>query len=128
MGLNPTNDTPKLREDQRALYVRRGLFEFNPGRHDTAPKTVLGTPIGGKGFGEVEDAIALLCRQEATARFISGKLATYFVADEPPAGLVDRMTRTFMKSGGSIAGVLRVMFLDREFQAALAATDHGLTS
>ena len=124
VGLNPTSDTPKLRDDQRALYVRRGLFEFNPGRHDAGAKTVLGAPIGGKGFGEVEDAIALLCRQEATARFISRKLATYFVADEPPAGLVDRMTRTFMKSGGSIAGVLRVMFMDREFQAALAAADH----
>ena len=37
--------TPKrLPPDRQALYVRRGLFEFNPMRHDMAPKSVLGQP------------------------------------------------------------------------------------
>ena len=78
VGLNPTNDTPKLREDRRALYVRRGLFEFNPGRHDMAPKTVLGTPIGGKGLAKWKTRSRLLCRQEATARFISRQARDVF--------------------------------------------------
>jgi uncharacterized protein (DUF1800 family) len=121
VGLNFTDVTPKLPADQKALYLRRGLFEFNPARHDTGAKTVLGHAIEGHGFSEVEDAVRLLCRQPATARYISTKLATYFVADDPPAALVERMTRTFQKTDGSIAAVLREMFLDRGFAAALNA-------
>jgi uncharacterized protein (DUF1800 family) len=104
------------------LYVRKGLFEFNPSRHDRNTKTVLGEKIAGKGMDEVETAITLLCRQPATARFISTKLATYFVADEPPRGLVDRMSRAFEKTDGDIAAVLKAMFLDKEF---LALLEHG---
>jgi uncharacterized protein (DUF1800 family) len=120
-GLNLTDNAPRLSADQKALYVRRGLFEFNPARHDTGAKTVLGHQVSGRGLAEVEDAVTLLCRQPATARYISTKLAAYFVADEPPRGLVDKMTKTFQKTDGSIAAVLRDMFLDRGFLAALNA-------
>ena len=89
----------------------------------SAAKTVLGHAITGQGLAEIEDAVVLLCRQPATARFISTKLATYFVADEPPPALVERMTRTFQKTDGSIAAVLREMFLDRAFIAALERAD-----
>jgi uncharacterized protein (DUF1800 family) len=105
------------------LYVRRGLFEFNPARHDRNPKTVLGETIAGRGLDEVEAAVTLLCRQPATARFISTKLATYFVADEPPRTLVDRMARTFERTDGDIAVVLKTMFLDKEFFASLEYGD-----
>jgi uncharacterized protein (DUF1800 family) len=120
-GLNVTDIPPKLPANQQALYARHGLFEFNPARHDFGAKMVLGHAIAGRGLAEIEDAVELLCRQAATARFISTKLATYFVADEPPPALVERMTRTFQKTDGSIAPVLREMFLDTAFIAALNA-------
>ena len=120
-GVNFTGNEPHLPPNRQALYVRRGLFEFNPARHDFGDKTLLGKPIAGKGFTEIEEAIDLLCRQPATARFISTKLATYFLADDPPHALVERMTRTFQNTDGSIAAVLREMFLDRDFVAALNA-------
>src|SRR6516165_10824696 len=119
VGINLTDTTPKFGPPRAALYIRRGLFEFNPARHDTGEKTVLGTKIHGKGFDEVEEAVTLLCRQPATARFISTKLAQYFVADDPPPALVDRMARTFTKTDGSISAVLHEMFLDKELLAAL---------
>ena len=121
VGLNFADTTPKLPVPQQALYVRRGLFEFNPARHDFGAKTVLGHSITGKGLAEIEDAVTLLCRQPATAQFISTKLAMYFVADEPPAALVERMARTFQKTDGAIPAVLREMFLDRTLLAALNA-------
>ncbi|HEY2431822.1 MAG TPA: DUF1800 domain-containing protein [Vicinamibacterales bacterium] len=120
LGLAATPQPLKLGPQLAPLYVRQGLFEFNPSRHDRNTKTVLGEKIAGKGMDEVETAVTLLCRQPATARFISAKLATYFVADDPPPALVDRMARTFEKTDGDIAAVLRVMFLDKEFLAALA--------
>ncbi|RZI94611.1 MAG: DUF1800 family protein, partial [Variovorax sp.] len=55
----------------------------------------------------------------ATARFVSRKLAVYFVADEPPAGLVDRMAATFTQSDGDIAATLGTLFASPEFKASL---------
>jgi uncharacterized protein (DUF1800 family) len=121
IGLNFTDTAPKLPVALQTLYVRRGLFEFNPARHDANAKTVLGHTISGKGLAELDDAVGWLCRQPATARFISTKLATYFVADEPPPALVERMARTFQKTDGAIAAVLREMFLDSAFLGALNA-------
>jgi uncharacterized protein (DUF1800 family) len=126
VGLNVADNTPRVPADQKALYIRRGLFEFNPARHDPGPKTILGRAVEGRGFAEVEDAVTFLCRQPATARYISTKLATYFVADDPPPALVDRMSRTFQKADGSIAAVLREMFLDKALVAALNASSPKL--
>jgi uncharacterized protein (DUF1800 family) len=119
LGIAATPQPLQLGPQLAPLYQRRGLFEFNPARHDRNPKTVLGEKIAGKGLDEVEAAVAVLCRQPATARFISTKLAMYFVADEPPRAIVDRMARTFEKTDGDIAAVLKTMFLDRDFLAAL---------
>ena len=105
--------------------VTRGLFAFNPGRHDPGRKTVLGRTIHGDGFAEVEDAVTWLCRQPATARHVSARLATYFVADEPPAALVSAMAATFERTGGSMAAVLREMFLHPAFLAGLGEDDGG---
>ncbi len=123
LGISQTPEPLKLGPQLAPYYVRKGLFEFNPGRHDRNPKTVLGEKIAGKGMDEVEAAVTLLCRQPATARFISTKLATYFVADDPPRALVDRMSRTFEKTDGDIAAVLSVMFLDKGFIAFLEHAD-----
>jgi uncharacterized protein (DUF1800 family) len=102
-----------------------GLFAFNPRRHDPGRKTVLGRAIRGDGFAEVEDAVDWLCRQPATARFVSIKLATYFVADEPPPVVVEAMAATYTRTGGSIAAVLREMFLHPAVLTHLAADDGG---
>jgi uncharacterized protein (DUF1800 family) len=51
-----------------------------------------------------------LSRAPATARFISRKLAMYFVSDDPPASLIDRMSDAFLRSDGNIADTLRAMF------------------
>jgi uncharacterized protein (DUF1800 family) len=118
VGIN-AGAPPKLKPEWRRLYLRRGAFEFNPARHDFGAKTLLGHPIDGAGFGEVEEAVTLIVRQPACARFISRELATYFAADNPPAQLVDRMAQTFMHTDGDIAAVLRTMFLAREFNASL---------
>ncbi len=118
VGINTANP-PKLKPELQGLYLRKGAFEFNPARHDFSRKTLFGRAIDGKGFGEVEDAVARIVAQPACARFISRQLAIYFVADNPPPALVDRMAQTFMHTDGDIAAVLRTMFLAREFDASL---------
>jgi uncharacterized protein (DUF1800 family) len=119
IGINATDDTPRLPPAKREWYVRRGLFEFNPNRHDFEPKVVLRETIRGDGLSEAEKAVTLLCRQPATARFVSTKLATYFAADQPPPRLIEAMTQTFTRSDGDIAAVLRTMFLSPDFLGLL---------
>jgi uncharacterized protein (DUF1800 family) len=125
LGLAFTPEPLRLGPQLAPLYVRRGLFEFNPARHDRNAKTVLGQRIEGRGMDEVEYAIALLCRQPSTAAFISTKLATYFVDDRPPRPLVARMARTFENTDGDIAAVLKTMFLDKDFLRALEMESDG---
>jgi uncharacterized protein (DUF1800 family) len=43
------------------------------------------------------------------------KLAMRFVADEPPASLVDRMAETFRKTDGDLRAVMKTMLESREF-------------
>ena len=118
VGVN-AGDAPKLKPEMQRLYVRSGAFEFNPARHDFGAKTLLGHPVTGQGFGEVEYAVGLIVSQPACARFVSRQLALYFVADDPPPALVERMAQTFMHTDGDIAAVLHEMFMSREFAAAL---------
>lgn len=110
---------PKMRPAVQGDHVREGLFEFNPNRHDYGPKTLLGQPIESRGLAETDEALDRLARSPATARFISRKLAVYFVADDPPRALVDRMAAAFGRSDGNIAATLRTMFESPEFAASL---------
>jgi uncharacterized protein (DUF1800 family) len=54
----------------------------------------------------------------ATARHVSRELALYFVSDDPPPALVDRMAATWLASQGDIRAVLATLFASREFMAA----------
>jgi uncharacterized protein (DUF1800 family) len=118
VGINQTVNNPLQKKELQAQYVRRGLFEFNPSRHDFGNKSLLGKPIQGKGLDELNDALDRLASQPATARFISRKLAIYWLADEPPADLINRMAHTFETSHGDIADTLAVLLSSPEFLQA----------
>ncbi len=110
-------EPPRLRPELRGYYQRDGAFEFNPARHDFGPKTLLGHPLTRHGFAEVAEAVELLVRQKACARFVSRQLAEYFVDDDPPAALVERLAQTFQETDGDIAAVLHTLFTSRELAA-----------
>ncbi len=95
-------------------------FEFQPNRHEPGSKQVLGATIREGGQTEGLEVLHMLATSPATAKFISTKLAVRFVADEPPPALVDRMTKTFLASGGDIKAVLRTMFDSPEFWSPAA--------
>ena len=119
VGVNLGSDTPKVKPSLQDQYVRRGLFEFNPNRHDYGDKQFLGQPIKGRGLGELDEALDRLSRSPATARFISGKLAQYFAGDNPPPELVAQMAQTFQRTDGMIADVLQTMFDSPQFRQTL---------
>ena len=119
LGVNLTNNKPNVRSELAGQYRRDGIFEFNPNRHDYSNKQFLGTFVWGRGLAEVNDVIDKLSTHPSTARFISRKLAIYFVADDPPQALVERMAGAFTRSDGDIAVTLQAMFQSPEFAQSL---------
>ena len=98
---------------------RGGGFTFNPRMHDNGEKVVLGVKIpAGGGLQDGVKVLDILARHPATAHFISKKLAMRFVADDPPASLVDKMAQTFLKSDGDLREVMRTMLNSKEFWSA----------
>jgi uncharacterized protein (DUF1800 family) len=94
-----------------------GEFKFEPAMHEPGDKIVLGHRIKESGEKEGTQVLRMLARDPWTARFISHKLATRLVLDDPPKTLVDRMTQTYVKKNGDIREVLRTLFRSPEFWA-----------
>lgn len=104
-----------------AQLTRRGLqvedcFLYSGEKHDENAKIILekNFPANG-GYNEGTEALAMLASHPATARFIATKLAAKFIADEPPAAVVDEMTKTFLGSKGDIKEVLLTMVMHPDF-------------
>ena len=99
--------------------LRRGdpEFAFEERLHDRGDKTVLGQAIKSGGKAEGDRVIRLLATHPATARFISYKLARRFVADEPPASVVDRAAARFRETEGDIREVVEAIVTSPEFRA-----------
>ncbi|MFL5348857.1 MAG: DUF1800 domain-containing protein [Hyalangium sp.] len=91
-------------------------FVFRPDAHDSGEKLVLGhkLPAGG-GEREGDQVLDMLARHPSTARFIATKLARKFVADEPPATLVDRLAQVFLDTDGDLRAVYTALFTSPEF-------------
>jgi uncharacterized protein (DUF1800 family) len=79
---------------------------FDPVWHEPGSKTVLGQRVG-EGEAGLDAVLGHLTRHPATARFIAWKLARHFVADDPPAALVQRLARRFESSQGQLSEVYR---------------------
>ncbi len=86
-------------EDQQSFF-------FDEKRHDHSEKVFLGHKIEPNGIAEGQQALDILATHPATAKFISYKLAQYFVADEPPSSLVDKLAQKFLQSDGNIKVVM----------------------
>ena len=99
-------------------------FEYNPDDHDDGEKEFLGQ----EGRFTGEDVIDIICQQQATARFISRHLYSFFVADEPPVPewpytppaddqAIEQLAQAYFDSEYDIAGMLRVLFNSDFFQS-----------
>jgi uncharacterized protein (DUF1800 family) len=119
VGIDLKPEDPKLKPELQSQLVREGAFEFNPARHDYGDKTFLGHAIKGRGLAEVDEAIDILVRHPATATHLCRQIATYFVSDNPPEPLVQRMAQIFKATDGDIAAVLAAMVHAPEFIASL---------
>ena len=92
-------------------------FEYDDDDHDHGDKHFLGEVGDFNG----EDAVDIICKQPATARFIARHLYHFFVADELPVPqwphfdpkdpqAIEVMADAYFESGYDISAMLRAMF------------------
>lgn len=87
-------------------------FQFRPGMHEGAAQTLLGKRYGPDGVGQAEAMLRDLAVHPATARHVSFRLARHFVADVPPAPMIERMAAAWGRTGGDLPAVYRAMLAD----------------
>lgn len=96
------------------------VFRFRPFRHDSGPKNLTALGFSTPGFGgqagvqEGEALLAFLANHPSTVDFVVGKLAKFFVADDPPQAVVDRAKVTWNATGGNLGQVLHTLFKSPE--------------
>ena len=122
--VNPAYMMIKMRNNTSRPYGNMTWqFEYDDDDHDHGQKTILGETGDFNG----EDVVEIICRQEATPRYIARHLYHYFVADEPPVPqwphtpptnpeAIDAMTEAYFESGHSIEHMLRTLFTSDFFK------------
>jgi uncharacterized protein (DUF1800 family) len=93
-------------------------FRFVERTHDNGEKRLLGTSYSNRGLAEGEDAIRMLARHPATARRIAGRLAEFFISDQPSPALIEKIARSFASSQGDMRVTLRTLIESPEFWQA----------
>ena len=89
-------------------------FQYRDWDHDEGEKTFLGETGNFNG----EDIIAIIARQQATARFVCTRLFQFFAADKVDGDgeqVIEAMMQSYFDSGYEIRAVLRTLFLSDYF-------------
>lgn len=95
---------------------QNGTFAFHPRQHDNGAKTVLGHQIpAGGGMKDGELVLDILASSPATAHHIAYQLCQRFVADDPPASVVNRTADVFTQTGGDLRAVTEAILTSPEF-------------
>ena len=91
-----------------------GRTIFRDAAHEPGERTVMGVRYRSGGKEQTGAVLTDLAAKPQTARFICGKLARHFVADDPPPPLIDHLTQVWMGSGGDLAQVAEALITSPE--------------
>jgi uncharacterized protein (DUF1800 family) len=84
-------------------------FLFRPRQHEEGAKILMGQTFAQAGQQQGIAAIKFLAKHPSTAKRIATRMATFFVADQPPQALVDQLAATFTRTGGDIRAVMQTL-------------------
>lgn len=98
----------------RNLDTTPGETIFVDQMHEPGTRTVIGKKYPQRGREQIAAILQDLGTHPATAHHVSFQLARHFVADEPPAPLVERMAADFMRTGGNLPSLYKVMVTSHE--------------
>lgn len=79
-----------------------GHFYFRDNLHEPGSQTLLGKTYRQGGIDQPKAVLADLARHPSTARFLATKLVRHFIADDPPADCVERVSRAYLDADGHL--------------------------
>ncbi|MDB5702973.1 MAG: hypothetical protein JWN66_89 [Sphingomonas bacterium] len=97
-----------------------GDFIFATPLHEPGVRTIMGKSYDQEGERQAQAVLSDLATHPATATHIATKLARHFAGDTPPPALVQRMQTAFLKTGGDLPSVYRVLIDSPESWVAQA--------
>ncbi|MDE5457798.1 DUF1800 family protein [Bradyrhizobium sp. CSA112] len=98
-----------------------GSFVFNANAHQPGAQRVMGKIYDAPGVAQGEAVLADIARHPSTAKFIAGKFARHFVADDPPPSLVTRLADVFTETDGDLKALATALVdSDEAWKAPLA--------
>jgi uncharacterized protein (DUF1800 family) len=86
-----------------------GEFTFNPRMHEPGTHRVIGNDYEDRGFEQGHAVLLTLSKSPATANHIALKLASHFVADDPPRSLVAHLASRFLDTKGDLKEVSKAL-------------------
>ncbi|MDP8997758.1 MAG: DUF1800 family protein [Pseudomonadota bacterium] len=87
-------------------------FVFNPNTHEPGEPLVLGKIYGQQGIAQGEAVLNDLAQHPSTAKHLATKFVRHFVADEPPAALVAKLTKVYLDTGGDLMTFTKALIDD----------------
>jgi len=91
-----------------------GEFQFAAMLHEPGTRTIIGKRYDQQGEDQARAVLLDLAASPATAKHIATKLARHFAGDDPPPALVERLSRTYLASGGDLPSVYRALIESSE--------------
>ncbi len=86
-----------------------GDFVFAAPLHEPGARTIMGRRYAEGGEGQARAVLSDLATSPATAKHIATKVARHFTGDTPPPALVDRLSASFLTTGGDLPTLYRVL-------------------
>jgi uncharacterized protein (DUF1800 family) len=91
-------------------------FQYLNQGHDQGPKNVMGLALAANGGqNDGRDVVAYAAALPQTAYFLSEKLCRRFIADDPPAAVVQAAATTYLSTGGDLREVMRTILRSADF-------------
>jgi uncharacterized protein (DUF1800 family) len=91
-----------------------GEFVYIKRTHEPGPQTVVGKDYDDTGPEQGRAVLADLARHPATAEHVAAKMARHFIADDPPAALVERLSQRFLDTDGDLKEMTKALIASPE--------------
>ncbi len=98
-----------------------GAFVFAAPLHEPGERMIMSRRYAEGGEGQARAVLSDMASNPATAKHIATKLARHFTGDSPPAALVDRLTASFLTTGGDLPTLYRLLIEAPEVTAPRTA-------
>ena len=96
-------------------------YEFHASDHDTGTKTLFGITKNWNGPAAITEIVRGV-KQPVCARYLAGRLWSFFAYPNPPATLLDELQAALITADMNVKAFLRVVFLRPEFRLATTRT------